>query len=156
MSERKKPCRMAGNRWYVQRRYGSPAFLERLAQHIEKGYLTHHHTMGDVQVYQVEPSAPFYRTVPTVTQASLQELLNDAVDEAVDEQWDALYACTRELAGLCKNFEVGRDQFQALMESIESRAAQRTGDPNLPARMRMAMGARGRADRPLMILQYGC
>lgn len=158
MSEMKvgrKALRSDGKRWYVQRKHGSPAFLERLTQHIEKGNLTHDHNMGDVEVYRVEPGAPFYRQPRTPTQEALDDLLRDAVDEAVDEDWDALYAITRELAGLCKNHGIGREKFDGLMQAIEERAVRRTGDAGLPARMRAAMGARGRADRPIIILQQG-
>lgn len=149
---KRRALRSDGKHWYIQRRYGSPAFLERLAQHIERGYLTHDHTSGDVEVYRVEPGAPFYRRLTTPTEESMRELLSDAVDDAAGEQWDSLYACICELTSLLKAAGVEKEKWLAMLSMIEQRAQQRTGDFSLPGRMRAAMEARARTERPVIVL----
>ena len=150
--ESNKALRSDGTRWFVRRSLGSPAFLERLAHHIEMGLLTHDHTMGDVQVYRVSPEAPFYRD-STRTVGEVQSLIDDAVSLAADESWDDLYGCLCELAAACKTGDVDRNTYAKLVETIEDRAATKLQDPTLPGRMRMAMGARGKRTPSIILLQ---
>lgn len=147
MSDERKALRTDGRRWYVQRKYASPAFLERLGQHVERRYLTHDHTSGGVEVYRVEPEAPFYNLPIEPTSARIRALIDDAVTEAADERWDSLRAALVELATACKGGGVTLVEWGSLMRTIESRAVTRTGDPSLILRMRQAIRARNNDGR---------
>lgn len=126
-------------RWYVRRSKASPAFLERLALHLERGFLVFDESSGDVEVYRVSEQAPFRVREPDKMDLAVRDLIAEVIREAAAENVAGYEAGLRELANLVKLAGGNRGDWRNTLHAIDHAVEQRTRDPMLMTRMRYAV-----------------
>lgn len=131
-----RPIKFKNGKVYICRQKLNPAATERLNQNIERGWYKHDHTSGDVEAYTITPSCPFSRKDPTAEQKSTAKIIKELISLAANKEFDAFCDGVNELAYACKAMGKLNAEFLNIMQAIESRASQKSGNPFLAYEIR--------------------
>lgn len=85
----------------------NPATRQRHARFLASGHYRHVGTFDDVQVFELTPESPFYRTEGDVRAGSWYELLRAAAQAAVARDWAAYVDLLEEIATRLKSTPTG-------------------------------------------------
>jgi hypothetical protein len=133
---------VAGGRYFIRLAKVNPAMKERHARHVERGWLVHERTEGDVAVFKVMPGAPFFVRKKARDERWLLMSIDEASKLLAAGDLQLFVDLAEELAEFVKTAGKSRGFYAALMGEIETKALKRGADPMVRDQVKMVMRER--------------